>query len=221
MKKIEDLQRFFSEGVDIVRAYTKNKSKKNEKIYVSWLAEWNAHGKQALKDLDEAQRERFMSLFRMVVSLYEAARPTLRTIDSKEFGRLIRDKEASTWTTATKIGEYEVVLAFDDLVNDTLPAAAVTSVKGLDQLLKRMEETIVEELLRSYNDNWRISSEEDHPILSGDEFIRHLQLESVHVWPSGEMLIYWNDGESKLFGGHYIQVAATPDGSITEVKLSG
>lgn len=81
---------------------------------------------------------------------------------------------------------------------------------------QQLKTCVVSELLELKNDSWLDDDEEP---VTAKKFLETIQIESVTIYPDGEIEFWYDDGD--LFLGHSIQVCGSLKEGFTEASIHG
>jgi hypothetical protein len=86
----------------------------------------------------------------------------------------------------------------------------------LEEILQSAKEYSAKELIDLKNGEW---AEQDGSIVTEQQFVERLALESAILYPDGEMEFFFRDGG--LFFGHVVIVSRSADGEHTNATIAG
>jgi hypothetical protein len=135
------------------------------------------------------------------------------------FGELTWNSELGWFEGRTTCGDMvcDVHVSVDD--EEAPHGSTGEAVPALERARGRVSEfkaKAAEQLLELYNDEWRNEGESTK---SADEFIAHLQLDSLSGYPDGTVEVSFTVGE--LFAGHIVLMSVESDGSVSQVDIAG
>jgi hypothetical protein len=117
--------------------------------------------------------------------------------------------------TFEPLGPFAVALSTESTDEvDAMLHNAGQFVRDIVTIDQRARDYAAEALLDLYNDEWR-----EGPILSQEDFIRRLTLESVTFYPDGSIEMLYDDGD--LFWDHVVIVSAVRGPRFTGADIAG
>jgi hypothetical protein len=134
-------------------------------------------------------------------------------------GRLRYDDSLGWWegSIVRNGSPVTLYLSLDDCEDEeALLATAEAVCRDLASWCERIEEFAVRELLPLKNESWRDEGESE---VGADEFRRRMSLQSIALYPSGNIEFLHGDGG--LFAGHSIQVSGTIEDGPTDADIPG
>jgi hypothetical protein len=131
------------------------------------------------------------------------------------------DKENNEWRGEINVkGQKVDILIYGEFKDENINDVVKRNVLKIEANWEKFNNSIIENLLSLYNDVWR---QEDKPVLSEDEFLKNIIIESVNIDEQDDeddtMCIYYKD--SGLFAGHYIELFLDSDGTIYNAEIIG
>lgn len=154
------------------------------------------------------------------------ARMSLETINDPEFGSLTWDTKLAEWrgqsamTNGTEFrlsvatpAESQLPAKVESNPDKTITSESRIAFRNIRRGDAHVRAKVADEYVSLYSD-WH-----DGERISSEVFQRRLQLDSIRVYASGEVeIFYLDDG---MFGGHSLIAHLKPDGTVCDVELFG
>ena len=140
-------------------------------------------------------------------------------IDHPLFGKLVYDRRYNWFSGHTTWNQepVEITLACEDPDH---PECALATADALFQdeigWLIRVQDYAVARLLELKNDTW---IEDDEEVVSRDEFISRMTLETIAIDAAGNFTFWHDDGD--LFWGHVIEIRGDLTNGPTHAGIAG
>lgn len=137
-------------------------------------------------------------------------------------GVLTFDRPLSSYQAKRSLGgmAYDLAILINTEPDVGRDSAAIKSLRAtiaaIEAGVPRYREAAADELLQNYNDNWRNDGD---ALLTRREFASRLTLDSISVDSTGEIDVFFKDGE--LFAGHVIQLRLDSAGRVRSIAIAG
>jgi len=165
--------------------------------------------------------EEFLGFCDVDTELFSASQELQKPVTHQDnaFGILTLDRRVNWWSCKTKWNDGSITL-------NVACGRAGSLIEGLstahdlwkdqDRWEKRVKDYAALRLLALRNDAW---SDEDEQPLDVDQFKDRMTLESITVYPDGDLQFWYNDGD--LFWGHAIHVSGSLAAGPTDADTPG
>lgn len=141
------------------------------------------------------------------------------TVKHPRFGEMVLNRSVDWFEGSPEWQGKAVRIAVTHDENGSLDASFETAEKLFEDSSgwsRKIEECALSRLLDLKNDAWL---ENGQTSVSGEEFLQHMELESITVYADGSFEFWYNDGD--LFWGHAILVTGSVKEGPTDADICG